>query len=180
MPPTPNDHVRMFVSSVADYEAMSDVLPLSASFVIGETRDPADYWRHVMHLALLRKYFYGADQLNLAKVIDSMVELIVDEQPNQRDHFAALRDGVGDLAKRTHTIYNVDGEAPRGEAGIAIDDLYGRHLHGDYDRWARTQSTPAVFTEMALTSWCGDAQRTLRVVSQSLDLGLKQGSMALE
>ena len=170
----------MFVSSMADYEAMSDTFPLSESFVIGVTRDPADYWRHVMHLALLRKYFYGADQLNLARVIDSMVELIVDEQPNQRDHFAGLRDGVGDLAKRTRTIYNVDGETPRGEAGIAINDLYGRHLHGDYGRWVRTQSTPAVFTEMALTSWCGDAQRALRLVSESLKFGLEQGSMVLE
>jgi hypothetical protein len=170
----------MFASSVADYEAMSEIFPLSASIVIGgQTRDPADYWRHVMHLALLRKFFYGADQLNLTRVIDSMVDLIVDEQPNQRDHFAGLRDGVRDLAKRTHTIYNVDGEAPRGEAGVAIDDLYGRHLHGDYDRWVRTQSTPAVFTEMALTSWCGDAQHALRLVLQSLELGLEQGSMIL-
>lgn len=27
---------------------------------------------------------------------------------------------------------------PRGEAGVAIDDLYGRHLNGEYERWVRT------------------------------------------
>ena len=35
MPPMPNDHVRMFAFSVADYEAMSATFPLSESFVIG-------------------------------------------------------------------------------------------------------------------------------------------------
>ncbi|TFD07536.1 hypothetical protein [Cryobacterium sp. TMT1-66-1] len=39
-----------------------------------------------------------------------MVELIVDEQPNQRDHVAGLREDIGYLAKRTHSIYNLGGK----------------------------------------------------------------------
>jgi hypothetical protein len=170
----------MFMASVDDYEAMNEQFPLPLSINIGGTSsDPRSYWTHVLHASLLRKFFYGRDELGLNAVYTSIDECIVDLRPGMRDTLDELRRASLDHSQSSTVHHVVGSNSPMGEAELTINDLYGRHLHGDYGRWTHTRKTPAVFAENALLVWNTKAQRLLRYTRQVVDLGVNEMSIDL-
>jgi hypothetical protein len=177
-PPTNADRIRLFLSAVDDYEDLEVTMPLPRSFTMeSRPRDRADYWVHVLHMALLRKFFYGDDQLALWRVFDSINACIPSPRDEVVEHLTELRTTC--LERRSVTAYSVNDGPVRDDNEVAIDELYGRHLHVDYDRWVRAQEGGAPFGESAALFWNASAQRRLRAVRQTIDLGVGDGTMVL-
>lgn len=171
----------MFLSSVADYESMNDQFPLPESMNIGgDNHDPHRYWTHVLHASLLRKFYFGQDELSLGKIYDAIDMCIVDLRPGMRDTVDELRVASVNHRRSATVSHVIANRAPSGEGALTIDDLYGRHLHGDYGRWERARANPGVFTESALLTWNVRARQLLRWTGQVLDMGVREGSISIE
>lgn len=171
----------MFLSSVADYESMNDQFPLPESMNIGgDNHDPHRYWTHVLHASLLRKFYFGHDELSLGKIYDAIDMCIVDLRPGMRDTLDELRVACVNHRRSTTVGHVIGNRALSGEGALTIDDLYGRHLHGDYGRWERVRANPGVFKESVLLTWNVRARQLLRWTRQVLDMGVREGSISIE
>lgn len=171
----------MFISAVDDYEDLQRALPLPMSITIGGApRDPQKYWTHILHASVLRKFFHGTDQLNMKRIYDAMDACIVDLKPRVREHLDAARQICTALNSSSQVGFVGPGGSMRGESAVTLDELYGRHLHGDYDRWQRSLSGGRFFGENAALQWNSSAQRLLRLTRQTLDLGLRDGTFNLD
>lgn len=155
-------------------------MPLPRSFTLGGgPRDRGDYWCHVLHMALLRKFFIGKDQVALWRVFDSIDACIPVPRDEVTEHLTALRESVLDHRSMSKVAYSVDEGPLRRDGEVALDELYGRHLHGDYDRWQRAHEGGAPFGESAALHWNIQAAHRLRVVRDTIRLGLDDGTIVL-
>jgi len=71
-------------------------------------------------------------------------------------------------------------EPDRGEADVVFGELYGRHLHGDYDKWQRSLKTPDLVRTLAVSSWVSGVDIWLMRLSSAIDLGISEGRISYE
>ena len=133
--PTPQEHIGHFLSTVDDYDRMALLHPLPNELnVLGHEDDDAQRWVVVFHAILLRKYFQPKDPLLLSRVVASLRRCVV-----KSDYSATEWDELEeDVAIVRNTSLHHGSGKPHTEAELLRNQLYGRYLHGDYDKWSET------------------------------------------
>lgn len=150
-PPTDADRIALFLDSVQRYEEMADAFPLPETINLGPVSDPRDYWLHVMHGALLRKYVAPGDALYLRRVIDAFERSVDCSDPAVAGTWVELRRAFNLLPGRGGIEFVVNDVRVTSHA-LAFDDLYGTLLHGDFDRWKRSRRG-AMVNGLGLFDW---------------------------
>jgi hypothetical protein len=142
------------MSAADDYESLDVAFPLAAAgTALGETVDDAPYWTIVMHGSILRKFFQSSDKLHLDRVVTSL-RAVVPDDATKVEKWEYLRTGLSQIESIGEHIY--DGCPGRGEMEILEHELYGRHLHGDYGKWA-----------LRVPNWSGSFALHLAVTRQA-------------
>jgi hypothetical protein len=174
--PTPQEHVRHFLATVDDYESMAEIFPLGPDInVFGHRDDHERRWIVAFHAMMLRKYFQSGDALLLKSVVGSLRQCVVklDLSPDEWASWLT----IGDI--RNITVYQHGFGKPYGEVELLKVQLYGRYLHGDYEKWAEVQrigdggSDTAVFTAVG-----GMACRVVSLV-EFIRGGIDEGAVEL-
>lgn len=129
-------HLQHFLDSAADYENLQDSLPLPREADGFTPMSDTERWIVVLHAMVLRKYFVpdkpGSEQLRLSAVARSLRTCYRGDALTH--DWDAIVENIAVLDPLME--YVRDGST-RSEQEVATDRLYGRHLHGDYDKWQR-------------------------------------------
>jgi hypothetical protein len=134
--PTPADRLRHFLSTVEDYERLDRAIPLGRSInLFGHLNDDERRWHVVLHALLLRKYFADPG-VRMSEVMSAARQCEVNGGPPGADWDAMIANveqmesGVGSrFGDNPHTFSNAE---------LYYAQLYGRLLHGDFDKWKTT------------------------------------------
>jgi hypothetical protein len=139
--PSPAEHLRLFLASVADYERLDAAYPLANELHHrGHGDDEQRRWQVVLHAAVLRKYFAPNDTLFIGAVLRSLRSCLIPIWDwTDADWEEAFEYGpqIADTAQVA-----IGDQAPLGESDILRDELYGRFLHGDHKKWIATTARP--------------------------------------
>lgn len=148
----PNDEAQidLFLALVEDYRELAERLPASTAMTLGGQRDPQDHWHRLLRAFALRKFISKTDSVYLPKVAKSLQALLPEDQQGD-GHFEEGMTKIVDELLEGNGAYGTGQERAH---LIVLDDLYGRYLHGDYDKWQRTMSRGNDLTrEVALWEW---------------------------
>ncbi|MFC0483884.1 hypothetical protein [Pseudarthrobacter scleromae] len=151
--PSPGELLLMFESLAIEYEAFDDMLPESAQFEFGASRDPATFRSNQLRAMLLRKFITKKDAVYLPKVYDAMVSSAAPEFLENCKLNVATRKADFKRAGQSMTEFGVghgDEQTIHGEHDIYYDLNYGRLLHADFDRWGRLERMPDLYLELAV------------------------------
>lgn len=166
-PPSELERVRLFVELVDEYEALAAALPVEQhKFVLGTSQDSPDYWPRLVRAFALRKFIYPTttDHVGLNKVIAAIHEIApaVVSEVN-----ATVGEDIMKAIERGLVGFGIGGGKIVGQGAVAVDLLYGAHLHGDYDRWQRTKAPEQrAHVHGALWRWTSDGERWMREVAK--------------
>ncbi|WP_295122491.1 hypothetical protein [uncultured Leifsonia sp.] len=148
----------MFLSLADEYAGLLDFLNAPNRVVMGPPRTEADrtaHWHRLLRAAVSRKFITQGDGAYLGDVFTSMARLRSSESPPV---------AVQDLQERLNRIrtdslgsYVLAGHPPTSEPEIFWDVIYGQLMHGDYERWYRSNAR-------AGTGW--DVNAVAMVLSQ--------------
>lgn len=176
--PTPQEHVRHFLSTVEDLERLSETFPISASInLFGHREDDDARWRVIMHALLLRKYFQDRDDLNLSEVAKSVRACVVKNDVSVEE-WEALEVNVAELQNFSISVYGAE-RHQYDDGQILKNELYGRYLHGDYRKWEHTQRVGNRSDNQMLTATLNRLFRVQRFAEFVRD-GVKDGSLNIE
>lgn len=165
----PNDESRLvlFLDLVEDYRSLANALPADVQFTLGslEPRQVQDHWHRLLRAFALRKFVSPADHVTVARVVSSLDALMPQRNSQVKEEMEML------VAKATRGVAafgsgGVDGYDHADN--ITMDALYGRYLHGDYDRWERSRARPQLYEEMALWSWVSNVESLVFSIERSI------------
>ncbi|MEN2741665.1 hypothetical protein ABCS02_28095 [Microbacterium sp. X-17] len=131
---------------------MSRAFELPETVTLGSSHDQRNYWLHVLHGALLRKYVSPDDNLFLRRVIDAFERSVDGSNPEVRATWTELRKAFKSLRQGGGIEYVINNNVNITSQMLAFDDLYGTLLHGDFDRWIRSRHG-SLINEIALFEW---------------------------
>ena len=157
--PNPSVHIEHFMSSVRDYEDLNTALPLPKTLQVLSPMPEGDRWVLILHAMMLRKYFVSdersTERLRLSEVARSLRACA---RGDALTHNWDLI--IANIALLEPSMeYARDGNI-RSEHDVVFDHLYGRYLHGDYDKWQRT-GTPG---DEDLPLWMATKNRAARLM----------------
>ena len=175
-PPSDRARVDMFLSSVRSYESFAGIFELPTDITLAfaglEERD-REYWLFVTHGALLRKYIQGGDNLAFSKVIQSIKACLDVSDVNVSRTWAVLEAEAAEIPTGGGIEYRV-GDNEIDPKQLALDDLYGSLLYGDYDRWARNTRGGGM-SQFALVDWVNDVAHFVVAIKQYWELAERDG-----
>jgi hypothetical protein len=176
--PSPQALIRHFLSTVDDYERLEATFPLPNGVnVLSHGDDEQSRFAALLHAAVLRKYDAPHDKLHLAKVVKALRQCVV-----ERDYSAqtwdelteALRVPPADIGR-----FYV-GESGYSEGVILENELYGRYLHGDYDKWQHTQRVRPVMSDSPVLIAVGSRATRVVRLAQLIRAGIREGAVVIE
>ena len=162
----------MFLSLADEYVGLLEYLNAPNRVVMGPPSTEADrtaHWHRLLRAAIARKFITERDGAYLGDVFASMDRLRSADAPPL---------AVQDLQERlnlirTHSLgsYVLSGHPPASEPEIFWDVIYGQLMHGDYERWYRSDARAA-------TGW--DVNAVAMVLSRVEELVLGTRAALLE
>lgn len=148
-PPTHEARIDLFLALVEDYRELAETLPADRSMRIGGKRDPQDHWHRLLRAFALRKFTARDDPVYLPTVADSLQAVLPPDQHGDGDFKSGMTALLEEL-EAGQIAFGVNQERAK---KIVFDTLYGRYLHGDYDKWQRSMTRIDYFQEHALWEW---------------------------
>lgn len=147
----PNDEAQidLFLALVEDYRELAERLPAAPAMTLGGRRDPQDHWHRLLRAFALRKFISKSDSVYLPKVAKSLQTLL----PRDQHGDSPFEEGMTAIVEELLEGQGAYGTGQERAHMIVLDDLYGRYLHGDYDKWQRTKSRVGLIQEVALWEW---------------------------
>lgn len=175
--PNPQAHLRHFLATVDDYESLASTYKMPESInLLGHGEDTASRWVVVMHSLLLRKYFAPTDKLYLPTVVESVRACVVtDDFPPSEwyklgSYLQSRPDGPAIAYRGTRAFTAAD---------VWTVELYGRYLHGDYEKWQSAVAAGERITDTQLYSAAVESGRRVLAVAGLVRGGLEAGAISL-
>jgi hypothetical protein len=161
-PPNDRGRVDLFLASVEAYSSFHNQFALPDEIRLGTQETDQGYWLRIIHGAFLRKYIAPNDEMFMTKVVRSMTACVDRTDPEVAAVWVALGRAAKKLPTQSTIEYNLNGvDVPTSD--LALDELYGLILHGDWDRWQRSKQASGM-ADFALFTWMGEiAQMVGRV-----------------
>lgn len=173
--PTPEAHIRHFLSTVEDYERLAALFPIGDSInILGLGDDDERRWQIVLHAVMLRKYFQKDDRLFLPRVLTSLRQCVIGDDPTE-EQWAELIDSVG--VQPAGPAVSFVGSKGYNSIDVMENELYGRFLHGDYGKWLHTQTAARIADTQLMSAASALAHRVLRV-AQWIRVGVRDGHVS--
>ncbi|WP_353813857.1 hypothetical protein [Agromyces sp. SYSU T00266] len=175
-PPDEAMRLRMFLSCVDDYRALSSslALPTGVNLVSRLNADDA-YWRSVLHSAALRKFYAPRDQVALTKVLKALRQCVT-VTPQVEAVLEAFAEQAEEVPSAV--VYVVNGE-PVSLWNLLEVDLYGRHLHADYGKWEASKRREPKGYLSEMVDWCNGAAGVALALSDYVRHLEQDGHLAL-
>lgn len=175
---TPQERVQQFLATVEDYEGLESAIPLGNSINhTGHGDDNVTRWHVALHAMTLRKYFARKDRLFLPRVVAALQECVVkdDLQPSE---WKAISENVHLIEEMS--LFWID-EGPRySESQLLEAQLYGRYLHGDFEKWKVTRAAQDRLSDQAVfMATVSRASRVIRLAEFIRD-GIQDTSVELD
>lgn len=173
--PNAQAKVGHFMATMDDYDRLEAAFPLPRTINwIGHRDDEHNRWVVVMHALMLRKYFQKDDGLQLHTVVEAAHKSVVKDDYPQSEWDAWVKDGE---VFQTTTIYNLPDGKVFNESEMLRYYLYGRYLHGDYDKWMQTERTPTSASDGALWRATHDRAARVRELQEIVRAGVEAGAI---
>jgi hypothetical protein len=170
--------VTQFLATVEDYERLERSMPLGDKIdALGHGDDEERRWRFVMHSLVLRKYYARGDQLSLVRVARSL-RLCEPGREHTEEQWEELIDNADKL--RAGIQYVVTDLPSRNEFEVLMDGMYGRYLHGDYEKWTRATALSDGATDGALFFAVVARADRVRMFTRWITLGIQEGAVILD
>ena len=174
-------HVRHFMSTIDDLERFARLYPIptSTNVVTGHGDDDHARWVVITHALLLRKYFAPRDKLLLTRVAQSLQACSEGDHGMTSEDWVLLQENVAKIATNTTVIVGPDG-VKHTEHDVLTNELYGRYLHGDYDKWLGTQRIKQPHADsMIMTATLSRLWRVQKFV-EYVRVGIDKGYLDLD
>jgi hypothetical protein len=176
-PPSDRERVKHFLSTYDDYMRLNDALPLVYTIGFdGHAEDEVTRWTVRMHAMILRKYIQKDDRLRLQLVLRSVRACIV------IPHFEESEwDWYEGEVEKLETLSELHvGDATYSESEILFKALYGRYLHGDWGKWALTETLDNYYLDHALWLATTSLANKVKDLANIVRGGVKNGNIVLD
>lgn len=177
VPPSDAHRVALFLELVDEYDDLAAALPVQErSLRIGAEVSGTDHWHRLLRAFALRKFIAPTDQVTIAKVAESLSNLLP-TNPSFVDDMQRLADEAmrGVAAYGTH-----DGSYDHADE-VMRDLLYGRYLHSDYGKWqaAAAAQRAGFVTTHAVWSWTTNVESLVRRLANDIRQLVASGDISI-
>lgn len=172
-PPSDEARIELFLALVEDYRELAETLPVDRSMRIGGRRDPKDHWHRLLRAFALRKFVAQHDPIYLPAVAESLEAVLPLEYRGE----GGSKDGMTELLKETEDGQVAYGTDEKRAKEIVFDTLYGRYLHGDYDKWKRSTERDQFLLEHAMWGWLRRVEDCVFDLSKELQQLREDGTL---
>lgn len=163
-PPTHEARIELFLALVEDYRELAEALPADPVMTLGGKRDPQDHWHRLLRAFALRKFTAEKDTVYLPTVAGSLEALLPPDQRGDGD----FTTGMTKLLQKIEAGQIAFGVNQERAKTIVRDVLYGRYLHGDYDKWQRSTTRFDFIQEPAVWEWVTNVERFVFKLAEDL------------
>lgn len=176
-PPSDPELLGLFCQLVEEYDRLGAAFPVSVtSFELTPETDLDDTerWHRIIGAMALRKFVLGQqDHVRADKVLGALRNCLRDPADAE-----LLARWLGDFrAIGTKVQIDEGGDARRSLAEVLEDLIYGSYLHGDLDRWRRTNSRWQASINLALWMFSEDAESYIRRLRSVVLVAAREGRL---
>jgi hypothetical protein len=177
--PAPSDHelLGLFCQLVEEYDRLGAAFPVSVTsfeLMAENCLGDADRWHGIVRAMTLRKFVLGQqDHVRADKVLSALRNCLRD--PADAEILACWADDFRAIGSKVQI--DEGGDARRTLAEVLKDLIYGSYLHGDLDRWRRTNSRWQASVDLALWMFSEDAESFIRRLRSVILVAAREGRL---
>ena len=172
-PPTHEARIDLFLALVEDYRQLAEALPADPKMRIGGKRDPQDHWHRLLRAFALRKFTAADDTVYLPAVAGSLEALLPPDQRGDSDFTTGMTEVLQEI-EAGQVAFGVNQERAK---TIVRDVLYGRYLHGGYDKWQRSTTRLDFIQEHAVWAWMTNVEGFVFTLAKELHQLREDGTL---
>lgn len=160
--PTDKGQLLIFLSLVDEYDEMTSMLTVGDA---EKTR--LRVW--ALRAVLLRKFAAKGDNIYLERVTDALERLCPGSVPHgwATERLNTVEKGEG--------IALVRGNVAVGHWDVVVEDLYGTHMHGDYEKWHRSRQVGTQMRAVALMMWVSRLENVIHELRDVIQANVRDG-----
>lgn len=155
IPPNLLARLQMFMDLSQEYLELVPVMKSHQLYLVGDSENTRFHKRVItLHLSLVRKFINKDDQMFLGTINQQVYNELKAKLP--RPIKKTFRQQQHEFAKLDHTLFIDESFQIVGADNQAIDQsqalynlLYGRILHDDYGKWAKTLNWHSAYHQAA-------------------------------
>lgn len=180
IPPVDADLLGLYCDLVDEYDRLGEAFPVSTTSFDLASDSPLgsrERWHRIVRAMALRKFVLGAnDHVRADKTLAALKRCLSDpEDLRVLDRWQSDFDAIG-----TRVQVDEAGDAKRSLADLLKDLIYGSYLHGDLERWNRTQTRWRGSVDLALWMFSEDAEHYIRRLRSVIRLAASEGRLTPE
>ena len=180
VPPQDADLLGLYCGLVDEYDRLGEAFPVSTTSFDLTSDSPlgsGERWHRIVRAMALRKFVLGAnDHVRADKTLAALKRCMSDPADLRvLDRWQSDFEAIG---TRVHMDEGAD--TKQSLADLLEDLIYGSYLHGDLERWNRTQARWQGSVDLTLWMFSEDAEHYIRRLRSVIRVAAAEGRLTAE